>query len=56
LGDEKKARMPPLDAGAVGGGGGGVGVGTMALNIVMMCGSRRIFNVSVNSNLLCSML
>jgi hypothetical protein len=55
LGDEKKARMPLLDAGAAGR-GGGAGVGTMVLNMAMMWGSRRIFRVSVNSNLLCSIL
>jgi hypothetical protein len=52
LGDEKKLRIPPLDAGA-----GATGVGTaLALNWAMMCGSRLTLRVSVNSSLLCSML
>lgn len=54
LGDEKNARMPLLDAGAAG--RGGAGVGSMVLNMAMMWGSRRIFRVSVNSSLLCSIL
>ncbi len=53
--EEKKLRMPPLEAGG-GGGGGTTGAGLLALNWATMCGSRRIFKVSVNSSLLCSML
>ena len=52
LGDEKKARIPLFDGGA----GMDVGVETMDFNMVTICGSRLIFNVSVNSNLLCSIL
>ena len=55
FGEEKKLRMPPLEAG----GGAGVGgrcAGVLALNCAIMCGSRRTFKVSVNSSLLCSML
>jgi hypothetical protein len=54
FGEEKKLRMPPLDAG--GAGVGGRGAGLLALNWATMCGSRRTFKVSVNSSLLCSML
>lgn len=40
-----------------GGGGGATGLGgTRALNWAVMCGSRLIFSVRVNSSLLCSML
>ena len=62
--EEKKLRMPPLDA--VWATGGGIGAGTgagaggggdvIALNCAMTCGSRRTFRVSVNSSLLCSIL
>src|SRR5882762_3100930 len=53
LGDEKKARTtPPFGAGAA----GCAGAGAIALNMLMICGSRRIFRVSVNSSLLCSIL
>ena len=54
--EEKKLRMPPLEAGAAGGRGGGGGAGVLALNWETICGSRRIFRVRVNSSLLCSML
>lgn len=52
--DEKKERMPLLEDGTTGTSGGGAGA--MALNIVIIWGSRRILSVSVNSSLLCSIL
>lgn len=54
--EEKKLRIPPLDEVGATGGGGATGAGAMALNCAMMCGSRRILRVSVNSSLLCSIL
>jgi hypothetical protein len=52
--DEDEDEEPPgLDDTMGGGLGGG---GTTALNLAIICGSRRTLRVSVNSSLLCSIL
>ena len=61
--EEKKARIPPFDAGAGAGfargmigAGAGIGGGAFALNWARMCASRRTLRVKVNSSLGLSML
>ena len=56
--EEKKARMPPLEAGGgagldlgMMGAGAGMGGGALALNWAKICASRRTLRVSVNSSL-----